>query len=176
MATQWGNVYIKHKYINICISICRTSRKQWPSHARRHKDKALLRNHRCFCSCLYNFKLTIKTSIAASVRLTSDWLRLSVSTTYVTWSLADGAGRGEVNTCTWCRRGCYYYLCCCCAVSAVWRGRVTSAVQGFLHPPPRPSPSLTVSAGSGTIASPVIAKHTEEFCQFTIPFLYGNGL
>ena len=75
-----------------------------------------------------------------------------------------------MNTCTWCRRGCYYYLCCCCAVSAVWRGRVTSAVPGFLHPPPRPSPSLTVSAGSGTIASPVIAKHTEEFCQFTIPF------
>lgn len=128
-----------HKYIH--IRIFRTSRKQWPSHARRHEDKALLRNHRCFCSCLYNFKFTIKTSTGARGRLTSDWLQLSLSADYVTWYRADGAGRGEVNTCTWCRRGCYYYLCCCCAVSAVWRGRVMSAVPGFLHPP-RPSPSL----------------------------------
>ena len=144
-----------HKYIH--IRIFRTSRKQWPSHARRHEDKALLRNHRCFCSCLYNFKFTIKTSTGARGRLTSDWLQLSLSADYVTWYRADGAGRGEVNTCAVPGVGGGVIITWVVAVLYLLYGGAVSCQlfrAFFIHLALALASSLTVSAGSGTIPSP----------------------
>ena len=137
-----------HKYIH--IRIFWTSRKQWPSHARRHEDKALLRNHRCFCSCLYNFKFTIKTSTAEGGRLTSDWLRLSLSADYVTWCRADGAGRGEVIPVPGVGGG-VIITCVVAVLYLLYGGAVSCQLfrAFFIH-----LALALASAGSGTVASP----------------------